>query len=44
VIEVHWKPWSDVLRMAVDGEIRDGKSVVGVFRAAARLGVTYVKR
>jgi len=38
VIEVHWKPLSEVLRMAVEGEIRDGKSLVGVFRAAARLG------
>lgn len=38
VIEVHWKPLEDVLRMAREGEIRDGKSLVGIFRAAARLG------
>jgi 8-oxo-dGTP pyrophosphatase MutT (NUDIX family) len=37
VIEVHWKPLSEALRMAEQGEIRDGKSVVGIFRAAARL-------
>lgn len=43
VIEVHWKPIAEVLRMAVEGEVRDGKSLVGIFRAAAQLGVTYVK-
>jgi len=37
VIEVHWKPLAEVVAMAVAGEIRDGKSLVGVFRAAARL-------
>jgi 8-oxo-dGTP pyrophosphatase MutT (NUDIX family) len=37
VIEVHWKPLAEVVRMAVAGEIRDGKSLVGIFRAAARL-------
>ena len=37
VIEVHWKPLDEVLRMAASGEIRDGKSLVGIFRAAARL-------
>lgn len=37
VIEVHWKPFDDVLRMAHDGELRDGKSLVGIFRAAAHL-------
>jgi 8-oxo-dGTP pyrophosphatase MutT (NUDIX family) len=37
VIEVHWKPFGEVLRMAQQGEIRDGKSLVGIFRAAARL-------
>jgi ADP-ribose pyrophosphatase len=43
VIEVHWKPLREAVRMAADGEIRDGKSLVGIFRAAARLGVGYVK-
>ena len=37
VIEVHWKPFDEVLRMAHDGELRDGKSLVGIFRAANRL-------
>lgn len=36
VLEVHWKPLDEVLRMAHSGELRDGKSLVGVFRAAAR--------
>jgi 8-oxo-dGTP pyrophosphatase MutT (NUDIX family) len=43
VIEVHWKPLEEVLRMACDGEVRDGKSLVGIFRAATRLGAAYVK-
>lgn len=37
VLEVHWKPLQEVLRMAQGGELRDGKSVVAIFRAAARL-------
>jgi 8-oxo-dGTP pyrophosphatase MutT (NUDIX family) len=37
VIEVHWKPFEEALRMAQQGEIRDGKSVVGLFRAAGSL-------
>jgi 8-oxo-dGTP pyrophosphatase MutT (NUDIX family) len=37
VIEVHWLPFEAALQMARDGEIRDGKSLVGLFRAAARL-------
>lgn len=37
VIEVHWKPFDEALRMAYDGELRDGKSLVGIFRAARRL-------
>ena len=35
VFEVHWLPFGDVLRMADSGELRDGKSLVGVYRAAA---------
>ncbi len=35
VFEVHWLPFKDVLRMAGSGELRDGKSLVGVYRAAA---------
>lgn len=37
VLEIHWKPLTEALRMAQSGEIRDGKSLVGIFRAAARL-------
>ncbi len=37
VLEVHWKPLEEVVRMAASGELRDGKSLVGVFRAAARI-------
>jgi ADP-ribose pyrophosphatase len=37
VFEVHWLPLKDAWRMAYDGEIRDGKSLVGVFRAHALL-------
>lgn len=37
VFEVHWLPLQDVLAMAHSGELRDGKSLVGVFRAAERV-------
>lgn len=37
IFEVHWLPFSDVLQMARSGELRDGKSLVAVFRAAARV-------
>jgi 8-oxo-dGTP pyrophosphatase MutT (NUDIX family) len=37
VFEVHWLPLTDVLRMADSGELRDGKSLVGVYRAAAHV-------
>ena len=36
VLEVHWKPFDEVLRMAASGELRDGKSLAGIFRAASR--------
>jgi ADP-ribose pyrophosphatase len=36
VLEVHWKPLEEAVRMARMGELRDAKSLVGVFRAAAR--------
>jgi 8-oxo-dGTP pyrophosphatase MutT (NUDIX family) len=39
VFEVHWRPFSDVLQMARSGELRDGKSLVGVFRAAEHVSV-----
>jgi 8-oxo-dGTP pyrophosphatase MutT (NUDIX family) len=34
VIEVHWKPFEEALAMAHSGEIEDGKTLVGIFRAA----------
>ena len=37
VFEVHWRPLAVVASMARDGELRDGKSLVGIFRAAALL-------
>jgi len=33
VIEVHWRPWDEVLRMAQDGEIDDAKTLAGLLRA-----------
>lgn len=39
VFEVHWRPLKDVIAMAHSGELRDGKSLVGVFRAAEVLDV-----
>lgn len=33
VFDVHWLPYSDVLQMARSGELRDGKSLVAIFRA-----------
>jgi len=38
VFEVHWKPFAEVLQMAQSGEIVDGKTVVGVFRAQPWVG------
>ena len=34
VFEVHWKPFEEAVAMATPGELRDGKSLVGLFRAA----------
>ncbi|MBS0375616.1 MAG: NUDIX hydrolase [Proteobacteria bacterium] len=39
VIEVTWVPFADALRRALDGEIRDAKTVVALVRAAGRLGL-----
>jgi 8-oxo-dGTP pyrophosphatase MutT (NUDIX family) len=36
VLESHWVPLAEALAMAEDGRIRDGKTLVGLFRAAAR--------
>jgi 8-oxo-dGTP pyrophosphatase MutT (NUDIX family) len=37
VLEIHWKPIAEALQMAQDGDLRDAKSLVGIFRAAARI-------
>lgn len=37
VIEVHWVPLADALRQALDGELRDAKTVIGLMRAASRV-------
>jgi 8-oxo-dGTP pyrophosphatase MutT (NUDIX family) len=33
VFRIEWRPFAEVLRMAQSGEIRDGKTIVGLFRA-----------
>jgi ADP-ribose pyrophosphatase len=37
VIEVHWTALDDAVRKALDGELRDAKTVIGLLRAAARV-------
>ncbi len=37
LIEVHWKPFDKALKMSRDGEIRDAKTVVTLFRASTLL-------
>jgi ADP-ribose pyrophosphatase len=37
VFEVHWVPFADACRRALDGEIRDAKTVIGLLRAAHAL-------
>lgn len=39
VLEVHWVPLRQALDWAMSGEICDAKTLVGLFRAAAREGV-----
>lgn len=39
LIEVHWAPLGDSCRRVLDGEIRDGKTCVGLLRAAHHLGM-----
>jgi 8-oxo-dGTP pyrophosphatase MutT (NUDIX family) len=34
VFRVEWRPFDEALKMAQSGEIRDGKTIVGLFRAA----------
>lgn len=38
VIEVHWYPWAEALRMAQVGEIEDAKTLAGLLRAQALVG------
>ena len=38
VIEVHWLPWTEALRMAQAGEIVDAKSLAGLLRAQGSIG------
>jgi ADP-ribose pyrophosphatase len=35
VLEAHWLPFEEVMRMAHAGELRDGKSLAALLRAAA---------
>ena len=39
VLEVHWVPLREAVRHALDGTIRDAKTVIALLRAADRLGV-----
>ena len=34
VLEAHWLPFEEVMRMAQSGEVRDGKTLAGLLRAA----------
>lgn len=38
LIEIHWMPIAEACRRALNGELVDGKTVVGLLRAQARLG------
>ena len=42
VLEVHWLPWAKALRMAIEGEIEDAKTLAGLLRAQAVIGVDSV--
>lgn len=35
VFKVEWRPFAEAIKMAQSGEIRDGKTIVGLFRAMA---------
>jgi 8-oxo-dGTP pyrophosphatase MutT (NUDIX family) len=39
VIEVHWLSFRQACDMALSGELRDAKTVIGLLRAAQRLGI-----
>jgi 8-oxo-dGTP pyrophosphatase MutT (NUDIX family) len=44
VLEVHWVKFRQACDMALSGELRDAKSIIGVLRAAHRLGMTLASR
>ncbi len=44
VIEVHWVSFRQACDMALSGELRDAKTVIGVLRAAHQLGMTLTSR
>jgi 8-oxo-dGTP pyrophosphatase MutT (NUDIX family) len=44
VLEVHWVSFGQARDMALSGELRDAKSIIGVLRAAHRLGITLASR
>jgi 8-oxo-dGTP pyrophosphatase MutT (NUDIX family) len=44
VIEVHWVSFRQACDMALSGELRDAKTIIGVLRAAHRLGMTLSPR
>jgi 8-oxo-dGTP pyrophosphatase MutT (NUDIX family) len=37
VFRVEWRPFAEILAMAKSGELKDGKTLVGIFRAAPYL-------
>ena len=39
VMEVHWVPFTQALERAASGDISDGKTVAGLFRASRRLAL-----
>ena len=39
-IEIHWRPFAEALAMAERGDIRDGKTLLGLFHAAWVAGIT----
>ncbi len=41
-IEIHWRSFPEALRMAASGELRDAKSLLGLFYAARVCGITAV--
>lgn len=42
VLEVHWVSFRQACDMALSGELRDAKSIIGLLRAAHRLGLSSV--